>query len=331
MQRFDAVEPSFLSSSRAELVEVRAPAAVPSRGSSPAVRFYARARGAVGGLSASVPATWRDERTLVAHAPVTPFVGRAAVQVALGGNQSELLATLLHVTFFDAAFDALAPSAGPVSGGTEVVIRGRGLVETGRARALVHARLQRAPTGPLGLRAQHRATVGKEWRERVVPARVLNGSALAFAMPPCGAACDGASAAREWSVHVAVGLLGDAPRPVWAAVRLGIFWYRREPTIASVLPSATPVAGGAPLLVRTRGGSAREEPPVLSLHDERHTVVIAGCNATDGDGGGVGTLLRCVAPPWPWPSRAALSACLLYTSPSRRAARGRWAPAARNT
>ena len=309
MQRiFTTCEPQFLPASGHNLVELRASEAVPSRGAAPSVRFFARSPSASrGGLATSVPATWRDERTLVARAPETPYVGRAAVQVALGSNGT-LLATLHHVTFYDAAFESIAPSAGPVGGGTEVTVRGQGLVETGRARALVHARLQRAPVGPLGLRAQHRATVGKEWRERAVPARVLNGSALAFVMPPCGAACDGASAAREWSVHVAVGLLGDAPRPVWAAVRRGIFWYRREPTIASVLPSATPVAGGAPLLVRTRGGSAREEPPVLSLHDERHTVVLAGCNATDGDGGGDGTLLRCVAPPWPWPTRAALSA-----------------------
>ena len=165
-----------------------------------------------------MPATWRDERTLVARAPETPYVGRAAVQVALGGNGT-LLATLHHVTFYDAA-SSRSRRRRAVGGGTEVTVRGQGLVETGRARALV----QRAAAARAGraarLRAQHRATVGKEWRERAVPARVLNGSALAFAMPPCGAACDGASAAREWSVHVAVGLLGDC-----AAPRLG----RRPP------------------------------------------------------------------------------------------------------
>ena len=198
MQRiFTTCEPQFLPASGHNLVELRASEAVPSRGAAPSVRFFARSPSASrGGLAASVPATWRDERTLVARAPETPYVGRAAVQVALGGNGT-LLATLHHVTFYDAAFESIAPSAGPVGGGTEVTVRGQGLVETGRARALVHARLQRAPVGPLGLRAQHRATVGKEWRERAVPARVLNGSTLAFAMPPCGAACDDASAAAR--------------------------------------------------------------------------------------------------------------------------------------
>ena len=86
---------------------------MPSRGAAPSVRFFARSPSASrGGLAASVPATWRDERTLVARAPETPYVGRAAVQVALGGDGT-LLATLHHVTFYDAAFESIAPSAQP--------------------------------------------------------------------------------------------------------------------------------------------------------------------------------------------------------------------------
>ena len=89
--------------------------------------------------------------------------------------------------------------------------------------------------------------------------------------PPCGAACDAASAAREWSVRARRRALGDAPREVWAGrpPRQELLSLWREPTSLGAVGDA----GGR------RRAAARRHP-----RRRRRAKLACGCSASTTSG-----------------------------------------------
>ena len=118
----------------------------------------------------------------------------------------------------------MSPTAVPLAGGTEVTLSGRGFVDTGALRVLLHTRPQHVVSQQDGFyeTTPHVATAGGVFGERAVPARWLSAEALAFTAPACEGRCAAAAASAASSavsVHVAASALpaSAAPPQAWAS------------------------------------------------------------------------------------------------------------------
>ena len=315
---FLAVEPALAPSDGGAALRIRldeAASAARATGGPPRVRFISADRR----LDVTVAATRDARHSLVARSPRTDYVGRAGVQVSLGG--SAFLGTRLAVRFFDATPVSISPRRALLAGGTHVTVSGRGFVDTGVARVLLHKRRQRyaRPSDPTS--HWHNATA-VHYNETVVDARYVEGGdgrepSLVFTVPACDGACaaaagvravagGGAAAGRaQFSVHVAVAFMPHgAYEPEWSTVRQGILVYVAPPATYTLSPPSGPASGGGPLVVVGEPRLGRLGAVSLAMHDADHTATCrcvgrAGAPSPDDGAPTTGELYCATVPAWP--------------------------------